>query len=33
MLDRFLIEFLEGPYEEVVNKVPEFKRFIAGLRK
>lgn len=33
MLDRFFIEFLEGPYEEVVNKVPEFKRFLAGLRK
>jgi hypothetical protein len=33
MLDRFLIEVLEGPYEEVVNKVPEFKRFLAGLRK
>jgi hypothetical protein len=30
---RFFIEFLEGPYEEVVNKVPEFKRFLAGLRK
>ncbi len=33
MLDRFLIEFLEGPYEEVVNKVAELKRFIAGIRK
>lgn len=33
MLDRFLIEFLEGPYEEVVNRVPELKRFIAGLKK
>ncbi|MEI9966317.1 MAG: helix-turn-helix domain-containing protein [Candidatus Moraniibacteriota bacterium] len=33
MLDRFFIEFLEGPYEEVVNKVPELKRFIAGLKK
>lgn len=33
MLDRFFIEFLEGPYEEVVNKVAELKRFIAGLRK
>lgn len=33
MLDRFFIEFLEGPYEEVTNKVPELKRFIAGLQK
>lgn len=33
MLDRFFIEFLENPYEEVTNKVPELKRFIAGLKK
>jgi hypothetical protein len=33
MLDRFFKEFLEGPYEEVVNKIPELKRFIAGLKK
>jgi DNA-binding transcriptional ArsR family regulator len=33
MLDRFLIEFLEGPYQEIVNRVPELKRFIAGLKK
>ncbi|MDP2838008.1 MAG: hypothetical protein Q8O53_01900 [Candidatus Moranbacteria bacterium] len=33
MLDRFFIEFLEGPYEAVTNKVPELKRFIAGLKK
>lgn len=33
MLDRFLIEFLENPYEEVINKVAELKRFIAGLKK
>ncbi|MEK7182063.1 MAG: hypothetical protein AAB519_01950 [Patescibacteria group bacterium] len=33
MLDRFFIEFLEGPYEEVANKVPELKRFIAGMKK
>ena len=33
MLDRFFIEFLEGPHEEVSNKVPELKRFIAGLKK
>jgi len=33
MLDRFFIEFLENPYEEVTNKVPELKRFISGLNK
>lgn len=33
MLDRFFIEFLEAPYEEVANKVPELKRFVAGLKK
>ncbi len=33
MLDRFLIEFLEGPYQDIVNRVPELKRFIAGLKK
>ncbi len=33
MLDRFFIEFLEAPYEEVANKVPELKRFIAGMKK
>jgi len=33
MLDRFLIEFLEGPYQEIVNRVPEIKRFVAGLKK
>lgn len=33
MMDRFLMEFVEQPYEEVLNKVPEFKRFVAGIRK
>lgn len=33
MLDRFFVEFLENPYEEVTNKVPEMKRFVAGLKK
>ena len=33
MLDRFFVEFLEGPHEEVVNKVSEMKRFVAGLKK
>jgi hypothetical protein len=33
MLDRFLMEFLEGPYESVVEKIPELKRFVAGLKQ
>lgn len=33
MLDRFLLDFLEGPHEEVINKIPTLKRFIANLKK
>lgn len=33
MLDRFLTDFLEGPYNEIVNKIPGLKRFVAGLKK
>lgn len=33
MLDRFLMEFLEGPYDEIVNKIPGLKRFVAGIKK
>ncbi|EKE15852.1 MAG: hypothetical protein ACD_11C00103G0054 [uncultured bacterium] len=33
MLDRFLIDFLDGPYNEIVNKIPGLKRFVAGLKK
>ena len=33
MMDRFLMEFLENPVREIVNKVPELKRFVAGLRR
>jgi hypothetical protein len=33
MLDRFLLDFLEGPHDEVVNKVPKLKRFIEGIKK
>lgn len=33
MMDRFLMEFLEGPHDEIINKVPGMKRFIAGLKK
>jgi hypothetical protein len=30
MLDKFILEFLEGPHEEIVNKITGLKRFIAG---
>lgn len=33
MMDRFLMEFLENSYQEIINKVPELKRFIAGLKR
>lgn len=33
MLDRFLIEFLEGPYQEILNRISGFKRIVAGIRK
>lgn len=33
MLDRFLIEFLEGPYQEILNRLSGFKRIVAGIRK
>lgn len=33
MLDRFLLEFLEAPHEEVINKVPGLKRLVSNLRK
>jgi hypothetical protein len=29
MLDKFVLEFLEGPHEEVINKVAGLKQFIA----
>ncbi len=29
MLDKFILEFLEGPHEEIINKVPGLKQFIA----
>lgn len=29
MLDKFILEFLEGPHEEIVNKVPGLKQFMA----
>ena len=30
MLDKFILEFLEGPHEEIVNKIIGLKRFVAG---
>jgi hypothetical protein len=29
MLDKFILEFLEGPHEEVINKITGLKQFIA----
>ena len=33
MLDRFLLDFLEGPHDELINKIPRLKLFISGLKK
>lgn len=33
MLDRFLLDFLEGPHDEIVNKIPRLKVFITGIKK
>jgi uncharacterized protein len=33
MLDRFLLEFFEGPHDEIINKVPGLKRFISNLKR
>ena len=30
MLDKFILEFLEGPHEEVINKISGLKQFIAN---
>jgi len=30
MLDKFILEFLEGPHEEVINKITGLRRFIAN---
>jgi hypothetical protein len=30
MLDKFLLEFFEGPHEEIINKVSGLKQFIAS---
>lgn len=29
MLDKFILEFLEGPHEEIINKITGLKQFIA----
>lgn len=33
MLDRFLMEFFEGPHDEIINRVPGLKRFISNLKR
>lgn len=33
MLDRFLLDFLEAPHEELINKIPGLKRLVSGLKK
>lgn len=33
MMDRFLMEFLEHSHQEIINKAPELKRFMAGLKR
>ena len=30
MLDKFILEFLEGPHEEIINKISGLKRLIAN---
>lgn len=33
MLDRFILEFIESPHDELINKVPTLKRFAATLKR
>lgn len=33
MLDRFILEFLEAPHEELINKIPGLKRITQNLKK
>lgn len=33
MVDRFLTDFFEGPYEEIVNRTPNLKRFLTSIKK
>jgi IS4 transposase len=30
MLDKFILEFLEGPHEEIINKITGLRQFIAN---
>jgi hypothetical protein len=30
MLDKFILDFLEGPHEEVINKIQGLRQFIAN---
>lgn len=32
MLDKFILEFLEGPHEELINKIPGLKHLIAKIK-
>lgn len=33
LTDRFLTDFFEGPHEEIVNRIPNFKRMVTILKK
>lgn len=33
LIDRFLTDFFEGPYEEIINRIPNLKRFVMTLKK
>jgi hypothetical protein len=33
MLDRFLLDFIEGTHMELIDKIPGFKRLISGRKK
>lgn len=33
MLDRFLLDFIEGAHLELINKIPGLKRFILARKK
>lgn len=33
MIDRFLMDFFESPHEEIINKIPNFKRIISTLQR
>lgn len=33
MLDRFLLDFMEGPHTELIDKIPGLKRFILARKK